>query len=83
MVSALDEHLLDLVLREGVVDGALGASRLADAALSGVLRLGADRAADREREEHERQPSPDGLLAMLGAPAPHPGGQVLGPGRRP
>ncbi len=77
--AALDEHLLDLVLREGVVDGALGASRLADTALGGVLRLGPDRAADREREEHERQPSPDGLLAMLGAPAPHPSGQVLAP----
>ena len=80
--AALDEHLLDLVLREGVVDGALGGSGLADTALSGVLSLRADGAADRECEKHERQPAPDRLLAMLRAPAPHPRRQVHGPSRR-
>ena len=71
---ALDEHLLDLMLREGVVDRARGAPGLADPALSGGLGLRPDRAADRERDEHERQPAPDRLLAMLSAPAPGAGG---------
>src|SRR5215212_5524386 len=75
-VVALDQHLLDLVLREGIIDGARGVSRLADTALSRGLGFCPDGTADREREDHERQPTPDRLLSVLSAPAAHPCGQV-------
>ena len=70
----LDEDLLDLMLRERVIDRARGAPGLADPALGVGLGLRPDRAADHERDERERQPPPDGLLAMLCAPAPGAGG---------
>src|SRR3954449_13623059 len=72
---ALDEHLLDHVLREAVIQGARGASGLADTALGGVLGLRPKRAADHQREEHEAQPAPDRLLAMLGTPTSGSSGQ--------
>src|SRR6185437_404028 len=72
---ALDEHLLDLVLREGIVNRARGAPGLADPALSRAPGLGPDRVADREGDERERQPAPDRFLAMLSAPASGARGQ--------
>ena len=43
-----------------------------------VELLLADRVADHEREHHEREPSPDGGLSMLGAPAGGAGGYSAG-----
>src|SRR5215208_1724477 len=73
---ALDQHLLDLMLRKGIVDGAGGPARLADPALSCGLGLRPHGTADGERDDNERQPPPDRLLSVLGAPATHPSGQV-------
>ena len=72
--ARLDEDLLDLMLRERVIDRARGASGLADPALGDGLGLRPDCAADHERDERERQPPPDGFFAMLCAPAPGAGG---------
>src|SRR5947209_19925686 len=68
-VVALDEDLFDLMFGEGIVDGACSLPRLADSALGVCLRLGAEGSSEHERDERERQPAPDGLLAMLSAPA--------------
>lgn len=39
--------------------------------------LGADEAAQHEGDRHEGQPAEDRDLAVAGAPAPHPGGEVV------
>src|SRR5690242_17036889 len=74
----LDQDLLDRVLREGVLESALGAPRLTNATLSRILSLGAERATDHERDHDEGKPTPDRLLSVLGTPATHRSRQVRG-----
>jgi hypothetical protein len=78
-VPALDEDVLGRRFGEGRFERAVGRRRLADTGLVVVQRLGPEHAAEDERREHERDPSPDRGLAVPGAPASRPGGDVVPP----
>ena len=76
----LDEHdlaLLVLDLREAGLDRLRGTGGLADGVVALVEVLGADRAADEDRRDHEREPAEDRGLPVVRAPAAHAGGQVV------
>ena len=66
--AALDQHHLLGVLRSGIGDRLIRTSGLADAGLGVLQRLGPGRAADHEGNDDEREPPPDGGLAVLCAP---------------
>ena len=69
-VPALDEHgFTGLVGEVGRLDDAVTALRLAVAHVLVGERLLADGAADHGGEDHEQEPSGDGLLAVLRAPS--------------
>ena len=68
-LGGLDEDGLVLLLGEVVVDQAVGLARLPDVVVLVGRLLDAEGAADDERDRDERQPAPDRLLAVLGAPA--------------
>ncbi len=72
----LDEHRLRGLLGERVGAGLVGDARGAVALLLGSEGLGADHAADDERDRDEREPSEDGGLAVLCGPAPCAGREV-------
>ena len=67
----LHQHHLVRALGVRGVYRAVRASRLADAEMGVVERPRTDRASGKEGDDHERKPSPDRELAMLGAPAAH------------
>ena len=73
----LDDHALDVLGREVLVDQLVGLARVADVGLLVLGRLDAERAADDQRDDHEGEPAEDRLLAVLGAPAAHTGSKVV------
>ena len=76
-LAALDQHLLARLVLEGAVDDLGGLAGLAGTRRLRVdLLLRQDVESNCHRDEHERQPSEDGLLTMLDAPAPNPCGDV-------
>ena len=68
-VLALDEDRLPGLVGEGLAGDLVETARLADAGVVVLQRVGSDRAADEDGENHEHEPSDDGLLPVLGAPA--------------
>jgi hypothetical protein len=61
-----------------IVEELSGLAGVSDVLLLVRGLLDADGHADDEGDGDERDPAPDGLLAVLGAPAAHPRGERLG-----
>src|SRR4029079_15797635 len=66
-VPALDQDALGVLLGEVRGYSLVGTAGLAGSVLVVGERLHADRAADEYGQDHEREPSEDGLLSMLSA----------------
>ena len=66
----------------GAVERRLGVMRLARELIDVRDLLRPDHVADREREDHEREPPPERLLAVRAAPARHPRREVVRGGVR-
>ena len=78
---ALDEHgLVDRLVEAAAVDDLQRAAGVAGLGVGGLEGLGADHAAERDGDEHEREPPEDRGLPVGGAPAAHAGCEVLGLG---
>ena len=66
---ALDQDALVRLVGEVGVDGLVGAAGLPGPVVLVGKRLGPDRAADEDCQDHEGEPSEDRLLSVLGAPS--------------
>ena len=75
-VAGLHENRLGGLLRERIGAGLVGDARGAVALLLGSKGLGADHAADHERDGDEREPPEDGGFAVLRRPAPGAGREI-------
>ena len=74
---ALDEHDLGLRTKPGAIESGFCIVGLAVEVVDIGDQVRPHRVADRKREDHERKPAPEGLLAVLAAPARHTGREVV------
>ena len=65
------------LLETSVRENPVGGMRLADVAVGRVDLLQADPDPEGDGDDHEREPAEDRGLAVLCAPATHPGGHVV------
>src|SRR3954447_13728318 len=77
---ALDEDALAVRPEAGVLQRVLGTPRLTRELIGAVDLVLPERLAENCGDDHEREPSEDGLLPVLCAPVSGAGGEVASPG---